>query len=219
MDVRIHEGLLCARVEGTIPKVCLLCGATKDVVRRQQEYAVGTSYGPGVVVAGGAFGSMVARSVRGLDRGVAAMAVVALVAVVVIAAAAAHRAMPKVAVSLPLCRRCDGRWAEGESYRLWLLVAVGVFFALVVVGMALDSTLAMVGGLVVLVALLGGAFAAGLKERFLQIVRVDRSEIAMRVPEPIAQKVIERAERRAKKAAAAVEGEGAAPEDEGAVSA
>jgi hypothetical protein len=209
MDVRLHEGLLCARVDGTIPKVCLLCGATKDVVRRNQEYAIGTSYGTGAGAAGGVAGAMVASSLRGLDRGTAAMAVVALVAVVVAIAVVANRATPKIAMSLPLCQRCDGRWAEGESYRLWVLVAIGLFFALVVVGMALESTPAMVGGLVVLVASLVGAYVLGLKDRFLQIARVDRKEIAMRVPEPIAQKVIERAERRAKKAAEAAKTNGA----------
>ncbi|MFN7700918.1 MAG: hypothetical protein ACK5U8_23695, partial [Deltaproteobacteria bacterium] len=82
MNVRLHDGLLCAEVGGRIPKVCLLCGATKDVVRRTQEYPIGASYGTGAGTAGGVVGALTAQSLRHVDRAVAVGAIVGLVAVV-----------------------------------------------------------------------------------------------------------------------------------------
>lgn len=212
MDVRLHEGLLCAKVGGRIPKVCLLCGATKEIVRRRQEYAVGASYGAGAGAAGGVIGAVVASQLRHVDRGLAAMLLVGIVVVVSIVAMLAHRASPKVELELPLCQACDARWAEGLSYRTWILLAVGVFFVLVVVGMALDAMLLLGLGMLVLFGVLAWAWASGQRERFVQVGWVQASEVGLRLKDEIARAVIERAEknveRRARKAAEAGLAEG-----------
>jgi len=204
MDVRLHQGLLCARVGGRIPKVCLLCGATKEIVRRRQEYAVGASYGAGAGAGGGVIGAAVASQVRHMDRGLAAMIIVGLVAVIAVVATVASRATPKVELELPLCVACDGRWAEGLRNRTWILLAVGVFGALTIAGIALDAMMLLVAAMLVLFGVLGWAWATGQRGRFLEVGWVQASEIGLRVKDEIARAVLERAhknaERRAKKA-------------------
>jgi len=206
MDVRLHEGLLCAKVGGRIPKVCLLCGATKDVVRRHQEYAVGASYGAGAGAGGGVVGAMVAQSLRGMDRGLAAAVIVGIVVVVAVGATLAHRATPTIPMELPLCQTCDGRWADAMQHRIWLLLALALFFALVVIGIALDAMMILGASMLVLVASLAAAWALGLRNRVLHVGWVKAHEIAFRVSPEIATKVLERAERKTRKGAGAAAG-------------
>lgn len=199
VDVRLHDGMLCARTDGRIPKVCLLCGATKDVVRRTQEYGVGTNYGAGAGAGGGVAGALVAQSLRGLDRGLAAAVITGLVAVVVLVAWVAHRATPKVALELPLCKSCDGRWAEAEQRRVWILLALGLFLALVVVGIGLDAMWLLGVALLLVFGLLAFAKLTGQAERFAKVGFVKREEIGLRLAPEIAEKIVERAKRRAER--------------------
>lgn len=200
MDVRIHDGMLCARTEGRIPKVCLLCGATKDVVRRTQEYPVGASYGASAGAGGGVLGAMVAQSLRGLERSVAAMAIVAIVGVVIVGAWLAHRATPMVSIALPLCTTCDGRWAEGQERRTWFLGVVVLFFALIVLGIALDAMWLLAAGLALVFGLIAFAKLTDQAKRFVAVGFVKREEIGFRLETQIAEKIVERARRREERA-------------------
>ncbi len=197
MDVRIHDGMLCARTDGRIPKVCLLCGATRDVVRRTQEYPVGTSYGASAGAGGGVVGALVAQSLRGLDHMVAATAIVGLVAVVAVGAWLAHRATPKITIELPLCTACDGRWAEAQQRQTWFIIAIGVFLGLVVTGIALDAMWLLGAALAWVLALVAFALVTEQAKRFLHVGFVTKTEIGFRVSKEIGEKVVERARRRA----------------------
>ncbi|MBN8614487.1 MAG: hypothetical protein J0L92_28060 [Deltaproteobacteria bacterium] len=199
MDVRLHDGMLCARTDGTIPKVCLLCGATKDVVRRTQEYPIGASYGAGAGAGGGVVGALVAQSLRGIDRMLAAMVITGIVVVVAIGAWMAHRATPRVAMALPLCTRCDARWAEGEQRRTWFVLALGVFLLLTVVGIALDAMWLLGAGLALVLGLVLFARATDQAKRFVQVGFVQKDEIGLRLSKEIAEMIVERARRRAEK--------------------
>jgi hypothetical protein len=194
--------MLCARTDGTIPKVCLLCGATKDVVRRTQEYPLGASYGAGAGAGGGVVGALVAQSLRGIDRMLAAMVVAGIVVVVAIGAWIAHRATPKVAMSLPLCTGCDGRWAEGEQRRTWFVLALVVFLLLTVGGIALDAMWMLGAGLALVLGLVLFARATDQAKRFVQVGFVQKDEIGFRLSREIAEKIVERAKRRAERASA-----------------
>jgi hypothetical protein len=213
MDVRLHDGLLCAKVGGRIPKVCLLCGATKDVVRRTQEYPIGASYGTGAGAVGGVVGALTAQSLRHVDRAVAVGVIVGLVAVVSVVAFVAHRATPRVSMELPLCTRCDGRWAEAEGRRVWIISAIGLFLALVLAGFALDAMVLMVAGLAVILGAVGFAKVTDQAQRFAQVGFVQKEEIGFRVGPEIAAKIVERAQRRADQASKDAS-EAAAPKDE-----
>lgn len=213
MDVRLHDGLLCAKVGGRIPKVCLLCGATKDVVRRTQEYPIGASYGTGAGAVGGVVGALTAQSLRHVDRTVAVGVMVGLVAVVSVVAFVAHRITPRVAMELPLCTSCDGRWAEGEARRVWIFAAIGLFLALVLTGFALDAMALMVAGLAVILGVVGFAKVTDQAQRFAQIGFVQKDEVGFRVSPEIAAKIVERAKRRADQAAKDEAPEGAPPDD------
>ncbi|MFO0713337.1 MAG: hypothetical protein U0353_26015 [Sandaracinus sp.] len=216
MDVRLEQGLLCARVGGRIPKVCLLCGATKDVGRRTQEYAVGASYGTGAGAAGGVFGAIMAQSLRNVDRTLAVGAIVSLLAVVSVGAYIAHRLTPRVAMRVPLCGSCESRWAEAEARRIWYLLGLVEFLVLVLAGLALDATALMIAGMLVLIALVTAAKITDQAERFAQVGFVKKDEIGFRVSKEIAEKMIERAQRRADKGGSADEvgNGGSAPDRE-----
>lgn len=202
MDVRLHDGLLCAKVGGRIPKVCLLCGATKDVVRRTQEYPIGASYGTGAGAAGGVVGAITAQSLRHMERSLALGAIIGLVAVVSVVAFVAHRITPRVTTEIPLCAGCDARWAEAEGRRVWFLVAVAMFLALVLAGFALDAMALMAAGLAVILLAVVFAKVTDQAKRFAQIGFVQKDEIGFRLSAEVAQKVLERARRREDKAAA-----------------
>jgi len=202
MDVRLHEGLLCARVGGRIPKVCLLCGGTQEIARRRQEYAVGASYGAGAGAGGGVVGAAVASQIRHMDPGLAAAVIVGIVVVLAVVVTVANRATPKVELELPLCATCDGRWAEGLRNRTWILLALGAFGALTVAGIALDAMVLLVIAMLLLFGVLGWAWATGQRARFLEVGWARADEVGLRVKDEIARKVLERAQKNDERRAA-----------------
>jgi hypothetical protein len=131
-----------------------------------------------------------------MDRGLAIGAVVGLVSLVSVVALVAHRITPRVAMELPLCTACDGRWAEAEARRVWLILAVGVFLALVLAGLALDAIALMVAGLAVILLAVVFAKVTDQAKRFAQVGFVQKEEIGFRVSGEIAEKILERARRR-----------------------
>jgi uncharacterized membrane protein YhiD involved in acid resistance len=130
-----------------------------------------------------------------------------------VVALVAHRATPRVAMELPLCTRCDGRWAEAEGRRVWFLAAVGLFFALGLAGLALDAIALMVAGLAVILGAVAFAKMTDQAKRFAQVGFVQKDEVGFRVSAEIAQTIVDRAKRRADKAAARepVDGEPESP--------
>lgn len=195
-SLRIENGLLCVPVGTRIPKVCLLCGATKGIVRRNQTYTVGSG-GVAVGGVGGVLGAVFAQSMRGLDRGTVALAFAVLIGGGGAIAYLVDRFAKKVEVALPLCEACDGRWAEGVEKRRIVLAGLALFGVLVVVGYVIESVLTVGVGFGILAVLLLFAWSAGLRDRFVQVGSVKTDVVAFRISEETAQKVVARAERKA----------------------
>src|SRR5690606_867928 len=67
MDLRAEGDLLVVHESARIPKVCVKCGATKDVTRHEIAFAVGHA-ASGAGLAGGAIGAAVASTLRNAFR-------------------------------------------------------------------------------------------------------------------------------------------------------
>lgn len=194
-----------------LPKICLKCGAKKNVVRRERPYTIG-GLGQSGGVAGGLVAAAMGPVIRTLDAVTAVGVVTGVAAVLGTGAWLWERSLPKHQLGLPLCETCNAAWTEGEATRTRWLVVLFAAFALGGVGYALSSVpLMFVGGLAVVLAI-GLIAAARLPTLFVSSTTVTPTEVHLRVAPEIADVVVARAAKRAERATTNAEDE----ENEGA---
>lgn len=118
------DGLFVVDCERTIPRVCLKCASTKDVVRRE---ARGPTYGAAVGAAVGVVSvGVVSATPLSTATLVGAVLGSGLIAWVV------HLATARVHLRLPLCESCNAAWSAGVRYRVGILAGWGILVAILV---------------------------------------------------------------------------------------
>jgi hypothetical protein len=202
MDVRIVGESLAARVGGRIPKVCLKCGATKEITRRDQDFVLGTAGAMGA--SGGAvIGVAVAASLRSgplRDDPMLQVVIIVVVFAIAIGLALAWNARQKrVTLALPLCPACNESWNDGLRIRKQLLVGIAAMGVLVLVGIATEAMLFMGLGMVVFLIVLAVAVGAKIPARMIQAEWAKEREVALKIDRAIADKVVEKARKREEK--------------------
>lgn len=184
-----------------LPKVCLKCGARKDVVRREGKYTIGGLGQSGGIV-GGAVAAAMGPMLRGMERPTAVAVFGAVIVVLGGGAWLLETNARKHVIALPLCKTCDAAWAEGETLRTRFVAALLASFALLAAGYAFFSTpLLVVGGLLFVLALAMTA-AARLPARFVASAGVGAAEVTLRIDPGIADDLVARAKKRAEREAA-----------------
>ncbi len=205
MSIVSARGPLLVVPEGArIPKACLKCGATKGVVRHEQEYVVGALGKTGPYV-GGAIGAGVASVVRNFFRGDIALQVLAITVICVAVAVAGfilHRTSHRVALSLPLCEEHHAQIELARRRRVPLIAGLVLALATALGGMAIGSVAVAVLGLALVVLLVVVARAARMHEAWVHAAEVTLDHVALRVDADLARTIAERAEKRAARAGA-----------------
>ena len=189
------------RAGARIPKLCVKCGATKDVSRREQAFAVGTR-GASAGAAGGVVGVMVANVVRNAFRdepGMQAAIIAAVFVVVCIGAVVVQRATPKVHLEVPLCGQHLAQLDAALQHRTWLLLALGLAGVLLVFAIAVSNVWLMGLALVIMLGAIGAAFALGMPKAWIKAKWAKDDQVALDLEPGLATKFLERAEKRAKK--------------------
>lgn len=192
--------LLVVPVDARLPKVCLKCGARKEITRRPHTYAVGSG-GQAAGSAGAIGGVVLAQALRSVERWIAVSVFAAVVAGAAIAGWLMHRAAQKVELALPLCATCDAAWTEAESTRNKALIALGAAFATLAVGWGLASGPVLVAGGVLFVVPLVALWAAAPIKRLVRAMAVTKDTVSLAVDGPIADEIVRRAARRAERSA------------------
>lgn len=202
VDLRADGDLLVVRAGARIPKVCVKCGATQGVSRRDHAFALG-SYGAGAGAAGGVVGAMLASTLRHTFRdepGMQAAIIGGLLALVCVGAWVAQRMTPTLHLDVPLCGEHHARFDRAMQHRTWLLLAFAIAGVVLVFGIGVSS-LALIGLAVVLaIGAIAAAFAAAMPKAWIPVRWAKDREVALALDPEITKKILERAERRARKA-------------------
>ena len=165
--------VLVVDVDKKIPRCCLKCAATKNVVRRQQDFAISPA-ARGLGYGGGAVGAAIAAAARNAPSLLVPL-LVGAVFVIGIVAWIFHATATRVHVSLPLCRPCDERWRRGVGIRRVVVTAIAVIGAVAAFGLATHAKPLLVAALVAFVATLVAAVIAKLPPRLVGVQRIDGS--------------------------------------------
>lgn len=202
--VRAQGELLVVPEGARIPKVCLKCGATKEVVRNEQSYIVSAIGRAGPWV-GGAIGAGTASVVRNVFRDDWAMQAIAIGVICVAAAGigvVVHVGSRKVTLELPLCTEHDAKLAAARRNRVPFVGGAVLALSAMLLGMGMESVAVAALGGVLLVVLIVAARAAKMHEAWVHAAAVTEEHVALRVGEDLARSIAERAEKRAAKKAA-----------------
>jgi hypothetical protein len=154
-----------------IPPVCLKCGTTEGISRRQERFTVSPA-ARGVGVTGGAAGAVVANATRH-DSDLLLPLIAVIGAVLGIVVWILNTTAKRVELALPLCAACSDRWKTGVVIRRWLLFALGVAAVCLIGGLASHSVPMGVAGGVALFVMIAVAIAAKLPARFVGVQRIE----------------------------------------------
>jgi hypothetical protein len=182
-----------------IPPVCLKCGTTAGIVRRQENFAVSPA-ARGIGVGGGAVGAVVANATRH-DSELMFPLLGFIGAVLAIVVWVLHTTAKRVHLALPLCAACNERWNAGRTIRRWLLVALGVATVCLILGLAFHSLPVGVAGAVALAVMIIVAIPAKLPARFVGVQRIDGTAATLTGVSPAAIALLEEGGPPKKKAA------------------
>lgn len=210
MDLRVEGDLLVVRAGVRIPKVCVKCGATKDVSRRDQAFAAGAQ-GASAGAAGGVVGVMVANVVRNAFRdepGMQAAIIATVFVVVCIGAVIVQRVTPKVHLELPLCGQHRAQLDAALQHRTWLLLALGLAGVVLVFAIGVSNLWLMGLALVIMLGAIGAAFALAMPKAWIKAKWAKDDHVALDLEPGLATKILERAEKRAKQSQAPEESRG-----------
>ena len=190
----VHEG-------ARIPKVCVKCGATKDVSRHEIPFAVGHA-ASGAGLAGGAIGAGVASVLRNVFRDEPALMALVLALLLCggsLVAWVVSTRTPKIHVRVPLCEEHGARLDRARRNRTGLLVALGVASLIILAGMGAEAWPVVGLGLVLIFAALAYVLATGMRGAWVRARWAKDEHVALVVDPHTAEKIIERAARRAAK--------------------
>jgi hypothetical protein len=206
-SVRAEGELLVVPRGARIPKVCLKCGATRGVVRREQAYAVG-ALARSFPLAGGAVGAIVANIARNAFRGEPGLQALFLVGVLVVAsifALVVDRTTTKITLALPFCAEHDARLSTALRIRNGVLATAGgaVLLGLAGMGLSLQPLILVAVALVVLA--FGVALATKVRRAWVHAPSVSYDAVALRVGADLATSMAQRAQKREAERAAAAE--------------
>ncbi|MDQ3037885.1 MAG: hypothetical protein M3Y87_36155 [Myxococcota bacterium] len=199
--MRAEGDLLIVRERARIPKICVKCGATRDVVRRHQQFAMG-HHGAGAGAAGGVVGAALASSMRGTfrdDPAMMAAVLVGIVGVVSVGAWIAHGATSKLQLDVPLCRTHDAAIDAALQHRTWLLLGLALAGLLGAFGVAVSSVALGITAVAIFALVLVLAYGLGMPKAWIPTRWARGGEVAIAVGPELAQKLVARAEKRAKK--------------------
>ncbi len=160
-------------VERKLPPVCLKCGATERITRREERFTVSPA-ARGIGASGGVIGAVVANATRH-DTSLMLPLLVVIGVVLTIVVWVVNKAAKHVHLSLPLCASCDERWRAGVTIRRWLLSALAIAGVCLLLGLAAQSTPVAAAGGALLFVMIVVAFAVKLPLRFVTVQRVDGS--------------------------------------------
>lgn len=184
-----------------IPKVCVKCGATKDVARHEVVFAVGHA-ASGAGLAGGAIGAGVASTLRNMFRDEPAL--MALVLAVLLAGGSlvawiVSTRTAKIPLQVPLCEEHGARLDRARRHRAGLLLALGIAAVLMLLGLGAEAWLVVVLGLVLIFAALAYVLATGMRSAWVAARWAKDEHVALVVGHDTAKKIVRRAEKRAAK--------------------
>lgn len=184
-----------------IPKVCVKCGATKDVSRHEISFAVGHA-ASGAGLASGAIGAGVASVLRNTFRdepGLMALVLAFLLVGGSLVAWVVSTRTPKIHLRVPLCEEHGARLDRARRNRTGLLVALGVASVIILAGMGAEAWLVVSLGLVLLFAAVAYALATGMRGAWVAARWAKDEHVALVVDPYTAEKIVERAAKRTAK--------------------
>lgn len=196
--VQEKAGLLIVPDGARIPKVCLKCGAKKNVVRRDQTYVVGI-LGRGGPWVGAGIGAGMAAGLRQIFRGdhaLIALAIGVISLVVVVGALAVYAASRKIVLALPLCEEHDAHFELARRRRPIVLAAVGVGLAAALAGMAAEIVGVVLLGILIVVVAAIAARSTRMHEAFVPAAHVSNEHVLLHIDPELARDIAERARKR-----------------------
>ncbi len=171
-------GELVIDTEKRLPAICLKCGASKHIVRRNERLVAATAT-QGLGAVGGVCGVMVARAMRE-DPVAGAVVLGCSLAGSLAVGYVVHRQAPKADLAIPLCRDCNARWTQGVNVRraiLAIVCAAGVAFAY---GFFARDTLGYVVGGALLAVMVIVALAFRLRDRFVFASAIQGTRVVLK---------------------------------------
>jgi hypothetical protein len=198
MTITIQGALLHAPVGSRLPKVCLRCGASREVRRRAETFVVGT--GQAVPIGGSVLGVTVAMSIRAAfpDRPMLqALAILVISAVVIPLALLWNRSLARVSIAVPLCPPCEEAAERAQQLVVPSLVGLALCVLMALAGMATGVMWLAALAIVLLLALVGVVWLVRPKQARVVPLKVNESEIVFRPAERALGKIARRLEKRA----------------------
>jgi hypothetical protein len=201
--VRAEGDVLVVPEGARIPKVCVRCGATTNIVRREQTYAMGSaSTTPWL---GGAIGAGVAAFARNVFRdrlGLQALFIVVVITAAIVFAVVVHKTARKITLSVPLCPEHDAAIERATRARIPVLGGIGLGLAIALAGMGVDSMGTVLFGMALFGIVLVVALATRMKDAWIPVAGVKEDGVRLRVGVDLAKSLASRAEKREAKRAA-----------------
>ena len=134
-----------------LPRVCLKCAATDEIVRRPEVLNVVSQSARNMGMVGGVLGAVVASTMRN-DKDLLIPLLVVLGVGLAIFSFFANKNARKVDIAIPLCPKCDERWSKAKAARPFFLAAFAGTTLGLVLGMVTESKPLLVGAGVLFVA-------------------------------------------------------------------
>jgi hypothetical protein len=195
----VEGELVVVPPDGRLPPICVRCGARHDLTTTPSTFAHTTTSS-----AGGAIGGAIGAGTVAMGRQATVLYLVGAVVIVVVIAFLVRESAnaPKVTLDLPLCGRCE--MELGAVRRTWRAFGAAVI-GLVVAALVLVLLKAFLVAGLAFAAMLGLTFYVNSRkfgEQFVRADRIDRGFVWLRGFGERARKRIDKAAKRAQKAAA-----------------
>jgi hypothetical protein len=199
MNAMVEGELVVVPPDGVLPPICVRCGARHDLTSTPSTFVHGTTGS-----AGGAVGGAIGAGVAAMGRQSTVLYLVGgIVIVVVIALLVREQSRaPKVTLDLPLCGVCERELAAVR--RTWRGLG-GAILVLLALALVLALLQVFVGAGLAVVGMIGCTLyihSRKFPEQFVRAERVDRGFVWLRGFGERARKRIDKAARRARRAAA-----------------